>query len=140
MRLCQLDVCLTLRSQRAKRFLDVTVHRRRACARRVPERLCEGHAAQGRRTGGHLAFAVRDCAAPPRAVRLKAHRPGPRSMDADPAKLKWERKKKAGYAPSARSGCSMTLWASKGMGVLFGGVFDDDESEEDMKSTFYNDL
>lgn len=61
-------------------------------------------------------------------------------MDAvDPTKLKWERKKKAGYAPTTRSGCSMTLWASKNMGVLFGGVHDE-EDEDDIKSVFYNDL
>jgi hypothetical protein len=61
-------------------------------------------------------------------------------MDADPTKLKWERKKKAGYAPSVRSGCSMTLWASKGMGVMFGGVYDEEDTEEDIRSVFYNDL
>ncbi len=60
-------------------------------------------------------------------------------MDQDLSKLKWERKKKAGYAPTLRSGCSMTLWGSKGMGVLFGGVADE-EDEDDMKSVFYNDL
>jgi hypothetical protein len=61
-------------------------------------------------------------------------------MDPDLSKLKWERRKKAGYAPSLRSGCSMTYWASKGMGVLFGGVFDEEKDEESMESIFYNDL
>ena len=28
----------------------------------------------------------------------------------------------------------------KGRGILFGGVFDQDESEEDLSSVFYNDL
>ena len=54
--------------------------------------------------------------------------------------LKWERRKKVGYAPSIRSGCTMTLWANKDMGVLFGGVKDDDQSEETLVSEFYNDM
>jgi hypothetical protein len=55
---------------------------------------------------------------------------------------KWEpRKKKAtSYAPSLRSGCTMTLWAAKEMGVLFGGVTDDDKDEETLESVFHNDL
>ncbi|KAK1926781.1 hypothetical protein DB88DRAFT_181067 [Papiliotrema laurentii] len=61
-------------------------------------------------------------------------------MDTDLGKLKWERRKKVGYAPSLRSGCSMTHWASKGMGVLFGGVIDEEKDEEDLESTFFNDL
>jgi hypothetical protein len=28
----------------------------------------------------------------------------------------------------------------KGRGILFGGVFDQEESEEDLSSIFYNDL
>ena len=61
-------------------------------------------------------------------------------MDTDLSKLKWERRKKSGYVPSLRSGCSMTHWAAKSMGVLFGGVLDEENEEEDMTSTFYNDL
>lgn len=61
-------------------------------------------------------------------------------MDPDLSKLKWERRKKVGYAPSLRSGCSMTHWASKGMGVLFGGVIDEEKDEESMESVFFNDL
>ena len=61
-------------------------------------------------------------------------------MDTDLTKLKWERRKKVGYAPSQRSGCSMTYWANKGMGVLFGGVLDEEKDDESMESTFYNEL
>ncbi|KAL1410610.1 Kelch repeat-containing protein 3 [Vanrija albida] len=61
-------------------------------------------------------------------------------MDEDLSKLKWERRKKAGYAPSLRSGSTMAHWASKGMGVLFGGVLDEEKDEESMESVFYNDL
>jgi hypothetical protein len=34
----------------------------------------------------------------------------------------------------------MALWVAKGMGVLFGGVTDEDPDEETLKSTFWNDL
>lgn len=34
----------------------------------------------------------------------------------------------------------MTLWAAKGLGILFGGVTDEDTSEEVLESVFYNDL
>ncbi|KAI5450644.1 Kelch repeat-containing protein 3 [Naganishia albida] len=60
-------------------------------------------------------------------------------MDLDLAKLKWEKRKKGGLAPSLRSGTSMTHWAAKGLGVLFGGVLDQ-ENDEDLSSVFYNDL
>lgn len=58
----------------------------------------------------------------------------------DPLTLKWERRKKPAYAPSLRSGCTMTLWQAKSMGILFGGVTDEDNSEETLESVFWNDL
>ena len=60
----------------------------------------------------------------------------------DPLTLKWEKRKKpsTAYAPSLRSGGTMTLWAAKGMGVLFGGVSDEDTGEETLESVFFNDL
>ncbi|KAF5315232.1 hypothetical protein D9619_006973 [Psilocybe cf. subviscida] len=56
--------------------------------------------------------------------------------------FKWEKRKRPSdaYAPSLRSGCTMTLWISKGMGILFGGVTDDDVNEETLESVFHNDL
>ncbi|KAM0751250.1 galactose oxidase [Meredithblackwellia eburnea MCA 4105] len=54
--------------------------------------------------------------------------------------LKWEKRKKVGYAPTPRSGCTMALWSAKNMGILFGGVSDDDKDEETLESTFYNEL
>ena len=61
-------------------------------------------------------------------------------MDAtDMTKWKWEKRRRVGYPPSTRSGCSMTLWPAKGMGVCFGGVFDDDRDEESLDSIFYQD-
>ncbi|SGY45982.1 BQ5605_C001g00367 [Microbotryum silenes-dioicae] len=54
--------------------------------------------------------------------------------------LKWEKRKKVGYAPTPRSGCTMALWSPKNMGVLFGGVSDEDKDEETLDSTFYSAL
>ena len=34
----------------------------------------------------------------------------------------------------------MTLWAAKSMGILFGGVTDEDKHEETLESVFHNDL
>jgi hypothetical protein len=69
-----------------------------------------------------------------------------RRMNINPALIKWEKRKKIGYAPAGpigstatRSGCTMAYWASKGMGVLFGGVCDVD-IEEELESVFFNDL
>ncbi|KAK4056837.1 Kelch repeat-containing protein 3 [Microbotryomycetes sp. JL221] len=55
-------------------------------------------------------------------------------------KMKWEKRKKLGYAPSLRSGCTMALWQAKNMGVLFGGVSDEDKDEETLESVFHNDM
>ncbi|KAH9483277.1 Kelch repeat-containing protein 3 [Psilocybe cubensis] len=56
--------------------------------------------------------------------------------------FKWEKRKRPSdaYAPCLRSGCTMTLWAAKSMGILFGGVTDEDTSEERLDSVFWNDL
>ncbi|KAL7420613.1 Kelch repeat-containing protein 3 [Cryptotrichosporon argae] len=61
-------------------------------------------------------------------------------MDTDLKAIKWERRKKIGYAPSLRSGASMVPWPAKGMGVLFGGVIDEEKDDEDLESVFFNDL
>jgi hypothetical protein len=60
--------------------------------------------------------------------------------------FKWERRKRASdaYAPSLRSGCTMALWNRSGgaepTGILFGGVTDEDTSEETLESVFHNDM
>jgi len=58
--------------------------------------------------------------------------------------FKWERRKRASdtYAPSLRSGSTMALWlrSTGPIGVLFGGVTDEDTNEETLESTFHNDL
>jgi hypothetical protein len=60
----------------------------------------------------------------------------------EPLIVKWERRKRpsTAYAPALRSGATMALWATKGMGVQFGGVTDEDSDEETLKSVFWNDL
>ncbi|THH30605.1 hypothetical protein EUX98_g3576 [Antrodiella citrinella] len=65
-----------------------------------------------------------------------------KTSSTDPLALKWERRKRptTAYAPSLRSGCTMALWTARNMGILFGGVTDEDTSEETMESVFYNDL
>ena len=56
--------------------------------------------------------------------------------------FKWEKRKRPSdaYAPCLRSGCTMTLWGAKAVGILFGGVTDEDTSEEGLESVFWNDL
>jgi N-acetylneuraminic acid mutarotase len=51
--------------------------------------------------------------------------------------LKWQKVKRSGYGPSNRSGFSMVV--HKRSLVTFGGV-EDDETEEDLESVFYNDI
>ncbi|KAK7443216.1 Kelch repeat-containing protein 3 [Stygiomarasmius scandens] len=60
----------------------------------------------------------------------------------DPLSLKWERRKRpsTAYAPTLRSGCTMAAWTAKNTGVMFGGVTDEDTSEEVLESVFWNDL
>lgn len=59
-------------------------------------------------------------------------------MKADPKGIRFERRKKQGFQPSPRVGCSMAF--HKNRGISFGGVFDYDESEEKLESQFYNTL
>ncbi|CAH00205.1 Kel3p [Kluyveromyces lactis] len=59
-------------------------------------------------------------------------------MKSDLGSIRWERRKKQGSQPSPRVGCSMVH--HKGRGVLFGGVYDFEETEESLRSIFYNEL
>lgn len=54
--------------------------------------------------------------------------------------IEWQRRRKIGYTPGARSGCTMALWSNRNMGVLFGGVRDVMQDEESMESECMNDL
>ncbi|KAK0465820.1 galactose oxidase [Armillaria novae-zelandiae] len=75
-------------------------------------------------------------------LRMSLEMPAEGKSTADPLKLKWERRKRpsTAYAPSLRSGCTMTTWTARSTGVLFGGVTDEDTSEETLESVFWNDL
>ncbi|OAX34254.1 galactose oxidase [Rhizopogon vinicolor AM-OR11-026] len=66
--------------------------------------------------------------------------PSSSKVSSDPLVLKWEKRKKPSFTPHIRSGCTMALWAAKGIGVLFGGVTDDERDEESLESVFWNDL
>ena len=59
-----------------------------------------------------------------------------------PFTVKWEKRKRpsTAFAPSLRSGCTMALWGARGLGVMFGGVTDEDTDEESLRSVFHNDL
>ncbi|EIW74504.1 galactose oxidase [Coniophora puteana RWD-64-598 SS2] len=65
-----------------------------------------------------------------------------KSTSTDTLSLKWEKRKRpsTAFAPSTRSGCTMALWSAKSMGILFGGVTDEDTDEESLTSVFWNDL
>lgn len=58
----------------------------------------------------------------------------------DIKQLKWEKRKRVGYVPGPRVGCTMALWHARQMAVLFGGVLDNERDDEDFASTFYNEL
>lgn len=59
-------------------------------------------------------------------------------MKSDPKAVRFERRKKQGALPSPRVGCSLVYHKNRGM--LFGGVYDFEESEENLDSEFYNQL
>lgn len=60
----------------------------------------------------------------------------------NPLVLKWEKRKTVSstHTPTPRAGCTMALWSTKGMGVMFGGVTDEERGEEGLESVFWNDL
>lgn len=59
-------------------------------------------------------------------------------MKPDPKAIRFERRRKQGANPSPRVGCSLVY--HKNRGIMFGGVFDYEESEEQIDSDFYNNL
>ena len=54
--------------------------------------------------------------------------------------IEWQRRRKIGYAPGPRSGCTMAQWGNRNLGVLFGGVVDTERDEESLESECFNDL
>lgn len=59
-------------------------------------------------------------------------------MKSDPKAIRFERRRKQGFNPSPRVGCSLTY--HKNRGIMFGGVYDIEENEEQIDSEFYNNL
>lgn len=60
-------------------------------------------------------------------------------MKTDLKNIKWERRKKGAFAPSPRTGCQLVPHrVGTGRGVMFGGVYDTEETEESLNSTFFN--
>ncbi|EGW32598.1 uncharacterized protein SPAPADRAFT_139179 [Spathaspora passalidarum NRRL Y-27907] len=59
-------------------------------------------------------------------------------MKSEPNAIRFERKRKQGFVPSPRVGCSLVY--HKNRGIMFGGVYDFEESEEQLESEFYNSL
>jgi N-acetylneuraminic acid mutarotase len=60
-------------------------------------------------------------------------------LNEDFKNLKWERRKKVGGVhPGQRSGCSMVF--HKGKGIMFGGVSDIEENDENLESIVFQDL
>ncbi|KIK70141.1 hypothetical protein GYMLUDRAFT_34611 [Collybiopsis luxurians FD-317 M1] len=80
--------------------------------------------------------------AKPKKSSASASSTGASKKNADLLTVKWERRKRpsTAYAPPLRSGCTMTSWMNRDMGVMFGGVTDEDTSEETLESVFWNDL
>ncbi|KAL4068642.1 hypothetical protein V8B97DRAFT_1873062 [Scleroderma yunnanense] len=56
--------------------------------------------------------------------------------------FKWEKRRvpSSAHVPSPRAGATMTLWSSRGMGIMFGGVTDIERDEEGMESVFWAEL
>lgn len=59
-------------------------------------------------------------------------------MKADPKAIRFERRRKQGFQPSPRVGCSMVPHRNRG--IMFGGVYDYEESTDNIDSQFYNTL
>ncbi|KAK7038834.1 Kelch repeat-containing protein 3 [Paramarasmius palmivorus] len=59
-----------------------------------------------------------------------------------PLQVKWHRLRRpsTAYCPTLRSGCTMTTWANRGCGVMFGGVTDEERGEEGLESVFHQDM
>ncbi|KAK6338735.1 hypothetical protein TWF696_009546 [Orbilia brochopaga] len=56
----------------------------------------------------------------------------------DPKLSRWEKRKKPGNMPATRVG--ITMAHHRGRGVMFGGVYDVEDSEEALESRFFDDM
>lgn len=60
--------------------------------------------------------------------------------DTDFSNCRWSKVKQAGNLPTARCSLSSTQVTGHNKAYLFGGVYDEEKGEDDLHSTFYNDL
>ncbi|TGZ78667.1 galactose oxidase [Ascodesmis nigricans] len=60
-------------------------------------------------------------------------------LDTDTTKIRWERRKKPTNAPNPKR-VGVTMAHHKGRGIMFGGVWDANETDESLESVFFNDL
>jgi hypothetical protein len=60
--------------------------------------------------------------------------------DTDFSNCRWSKVKQAGFLPTARCSLSGTPIPGHNRAYLFGGVYDEEQGEDDLTSTFYNDL
>lgn len=60
--------------------------------------------------------------------------------DTDFSNCRWSKVKQAGHLPTARCSLSGTQVTGHNKAYLFGGVYDEEQGEDDLHSTFYNDL
>ncbi|KAK9727420.1 Kelch repeat-containing protein 3 [Basidiobolus ranarum] len=59
-------------------------------------------------------------------------------MNADPKLIRWERRKRQGFAPSPRTGGTMVVY--KNRATLFGGVYDEEVNDEKLETVCYNEM
>ncbi|XP_015372908.1 PREDICTED: kelch domain-containing protein 4 [Diuraphis noxia] len=64
----------------------------------------------------------------------------PEKGDTDFSNYRWSKVKQAGSLPTARCSLSGSPISGHNKAYIFGGVYDEEEGEDDLTSTFYNDL
>ncbi|RYO88218.1 hypothetical protein DL766_009295 [Monosporascus sp. MC13-8B] len=70
---------------------------------------------------------------------LRIAQPSADAVPGTPPTVRWEKRKKPANTPNPpRAGATMTY--HRGRGILFGGVHDEEQSEEGMDSEFFNQL
>lgn len=70
---------------------------------------------------------------------LRIVQPGRDALASTPPTIRWERRKKPANPPNPpRAGATMAY--HKGRGIMFGGVYDVEESEEGIESEFFDNL
>jgi len=60
--------------------------------------------------------------------------------DTDCSNYRWSKVKQAGSLPTARCSLSGSPIPGHNKAYVFGGVYDEEQGEDDLTSTFYNEL